>query len=158
MMAHSSDKSKRVWAPDRRTKVRLSCWLSPEVLAGLREQAAARRLPLSLLAERLIHAGLEQSAVRRMEETALPAIAETVRTAMDEHARQTEDRLAKLLTRNIIASDTTRRLLFAHMARQWGGGEQIRQAHDSARTASIDALRERGWMAALRLDVEELAE
>src|SRR5207302_1035512 len=136
--------------PDRRTKVRLSCWLSPEVLTGLRAQATARHLPLSLLAERLIDAGLEQSAVRRMEETALPAIAETVRTAMDEHARQTEDRLAKLLTRNIIASDTTRRLLFAHMARQWGGGEQIRQAHDSARTASIDALRERGWMAALR--------
>ena len=77
--------------------------------------------------------------------------------ALDEQARHAEDRLAKLLTRNIIASDTTRRLLFAHMARQWGGGEQIRQAHDSARTASINALRERGWAAALRLDVEELA-
>jgi len=47
---------------------------------------------------------------------------------------------------------------FAHMVRQWGGVEQIRQAHESARTASINALREHGWVAALRLDAEELTE
>ena len=93
-----------------------------------------------------------------MEETALPHLAEALRVALAEQARRSEDRLAKLLTRTIISSDTTRRLLFAHMARQWGGGEQIRQAHESARTASINALRERGWAAALRLDAEELGE
>ena len=80
-----------------------------------------------------------------------------MRAALEEHARHTEDRLAKLLTRDIIASDTTRRLLFAGMAKQWGG-EAVRPVHDSARTAAINALKERGWAAALRLDVEDLGE
>ena len=149
--------AQRRW-DQRRAKTRLNLRLSPQTRAALLAAARERRVPACDLAERLISAGLQQGAVRQLQETALPQLAEAVRLALEEHARHTEDRLAKLLTRNIIASDTTRRLLFAHMARQWGGGEQIRQAHDSARTASINALRERGWVAALRLDVEELAE
>jgi hypothetical protein len=41
------------------------------------------------------------------------------------------------------------------MAKQWGGAEQIRPVHDSAKLASINALRERGWAAALRLDIDD---
>jgi hypothetical protein len=136
-------------------KTRLNLRLSQQTRAALLAAARERRLPVCDLAERLIYAGLQQGAVRNQEEAALPLLAEAVRVALDEHARLTEDRLAKLLTRSIITSDTTRRMLFAHMAKQWGGGEQIQLAHDSARTASINALRERGWIAALRLDIEE---
>jgi hypothetical protein len=146
------------WSERRRSKTRLTLRLHGDTLAALLAAARARRVPVCDLAERLIHAGLESGSAQQLEETGLPLLAETVRVALDEYARQSEERLAKLLTRNIIASDTTRRLLFAHMARQWGGGEQIRQAHDSARTASINALRERGWVAAIQLDVEELGE
>ena len=149
--------AQRRW-DQRRAKTRLHLRLSQQTRAALLAAARERQVPVCDLAERLIYAGLQHGAARQLQETALPQIAETVRLALDDHARQSEDRLAKLLTRNIIASDTTRRLLFAHMARQWGGGEQIRQAHESARTASINALRERGWLAALRLDIEELAE
>ncbi len=145
-------------AARRRSKHRITLWLTPETMATLQARARERRAPVCDLAERFIRKGLEAGAARQLEETALPALADAVRLALEDHARQTEDRLAKLLTRNIIASDTTRRLLFAHMARQWGGAEGIRQAHESARTASINALRERGWVAALRLDAEELAE
>jgi hypothetical protein len=113
---------------------------------------------MSVLAERLICAGLERGAAGRLEAAALPALVAAVQEALDARTRQTEERLAKLLVRNVIASDTARRLLFAHMAKQWGGAEHIRQVHDSARTAAIHALRERGWVAALRLDIEELSE
>jgi hypothetical protein len=117
--------------------------------------ARERRLPACELAERLIRGGLERGAVRQLEETALPALAEAVRVALEEHERHSVDRLAKLLVRNLIASDTTRRLLFSHMARQWGGAEQIRPVHDAAKLASINALRDRGWAAALRLDIAD---
>jgi hypothetical protein len=130
----------------------------PETLAVLRATARERRVPVCDLAERLIRVGLHGSAARQVEETALPLVAEAVRVALEERARSTEDRLAKLLVRDILASDTTRRLLFAHMVRQWGEVAQIRQVHESARTASINALREHGWVAALRLDAEEWAE
>lgn len=149
--------AQRRW-DDRRAKTRLNLRLSQQTRAALLAAAHERRVPACDLAERLIHVGLQRGAVRQIEDTAFPLLAEAVRVALEEHARHTEDRLAKLLTRNIITSDTTRRLLFAHMAKQWGGGEGIRQAHDSARTASVNALRERGWVAALRLDVEELGE
>jgi len=142
----------------RRAKTRLNLRLSAQTRVALLAAARERRVPACDLAERLISAGLQRGAIRQLEDTALPQLAEAIRVALEEHARHSEDRLAKLLTRTIITSDTTRRLLFAHMAKQWGGGEGIRQAHDSARTASINALRERGWAAALRLDVEELGE
>jgi hypothetical protein len=148
----------RRWEPERRAKVRLSLWLRPSTLAALRTRAGTQRVPIAELAERFIREGLEDGAAHQLEESALPALTAAVRVALAEERRQTEERLARLLTRAIIASDTTRRLLFAHMARQWGGAEQIRPVHDSARTAAIDALRERGSPAALRLDVEELAE
>ena len=141
-----------------RTKAQMCLWLPPELLSSVRRAARERGVPASELIERYVRAGMQRASLRQIEEQALPLLTEAVRVALDDHARQTEERLAKLLTRTIIASDTTRRLLFAHMARQWGGSEQIRQAHESARTASINALRERGWVAALRLDVEDLAE
>jgi hypothetical protein len=145
-------------AESRRSKHRITLWLTPETMATLQTRAREQRAPVCELAERFIRKGLEGGAARQLEDAALPALTAAVRMALEDHARQTEDRIAKLLTRNIITSDTTRRLLFAHMARQWGGGDQIRYAHDSARTASINALRERGWIAALRLDAEELVE
>jgi hypothetical protein len=129
--------------------------LQPATLQGLQAEARERRLPVCEVIERYIRLGREQRAAQSLGEAASAMLAEAVRTALDDHARQTEDRLAKLLTRTIIASDTTRRLLFAHMAKQWGGAEAIRQVHDSARTASINALRERGWVAALQLDTQE---
>jgi hypothetical protein len=136
----------------------LNLRLSEQTRAALLAAARERRVPACDLAERLIYVGLQRGAIQQLEDTALPQLAEATRLALEEHARHTEERLAKLLARNIIISDTTRRLLYAHMARQWGGGEAIRQAHDSARTASINALRERGWAATLRLDVEGLDE
>ena len=141
-----------------RTKVQMCLWLQPDILSNVRRVASERNISASELVERCVSAGLQRTSLRQMEETALPALAEAVRLALEDHNRQTEDRLAKLLARTIITSDTTRRLLFAHMAKQWGGSEQIQLAHDSARTASINALRERGWIAALRLDIEEPAE
>lgn len=149
--------AQRRW-DQHRAKTRLNLRLSPHTRTLLTMAARERGIPLCELAERLIRAGLTQTTAQHLEAAALPALAETVRAALAEHAQHSEDRLARLLTRGIIASDTTRRLLFAHMARQWGGAEQIRTVHDSARTASINALRERGWLAALRLDGEELAE
>lgn len=154
-MAQIIRSGRRTWAPNRRSKARMQCWLSPDVLTDLRTQAAALRTPISVLTERMIRAGLEEAAVRQLEDASLAAVVDAVRVTLAEYANQREDRLAKLLVRNIIASDTTRRLLFAHMARQWGGAEQIRLAHDSARTASINALRERGWNDALPADSEE---
>jgi hypothetical protein len=100
---------------------------------------------MSVLAERLIRAGLEKSGDPWVQEESLALVVEAVRRALAEHVEHREQRLAVLLARTLIASDTTRRLLFAHMARQWGGADQIRLAHDSARTASINALRDRGW-------------
>jgi hypothetical protein len=147
---------KREWAPQRRTKARLICWLSPGVLAALRAQATVHRMPVSTLTEYLIRAGLEHGAARQLEETALPVLADTIRAVLEDHAHHMEERLAKLLARNVLICDTTRRLLFAHMARQWGGAEKIRATHDSACTASVNALREKGWAAALRLDAEDL--
>src|SRR5690348_4559566 len=110
-----------------RSKAQMCLWLPPELLSRVRTVARERGISTSELIERLISTSLEAGAARQLEATALPALADTVRMVLDEHSRRTEDRLAKLLTRNIIASDTTRRLLFAHMARQWGGAEQIRQ-------------------------------
>jgi hypothetical protein len=146
------------WAERRRHKARMTLRLHEDTLAALSATARERGMPVSDLAERLIDAGLERGALGRLEETALPALAETVRVVLEEQSRLSEDRLAKLLTRAIITSDTTRRLVFAHMAKQWGGGEQMRLVHESARTASINALRERGWVAALQLDTEDLGE
>ena len=149
--------AQRRW-DERRAKTRLNLRLSQQTRAALLAAARERQIPACDLAERLIAAGLRHGAVHQLEETALPLLAEAVRVALEDFARHTEDRLAKLLARNIITSDTTRRLLYTHMARQWGGGEQIRPALESARTASINALRERGWAAALRLDVEDLSQ
>ena len=149
--------AQRRW-DQHRAKTRLNLRLSPHTRTLLTIAARERGVPLCELAERLIRTGLAKATAQQLETTALPVLADTLRAALEEQAQRTEDRLAKLLTRSIIASDTTRRLLFAHMARQWGGAEGIRQVHDSARTASIDALRERGWLAALRLDAEELGE
>lgn len=156
-MGEHHQATQRGW-DQHRAKTRLNLRLSPQTRAALSVTARARGIPQCELAERFIRTGLAQTAVQSVDMDTNPAHTEALRAVLADQARQTEDRLAKLLTRNIIASDTTRRLLFAHMARQWGGGEQIRQAHDSARTASINALRERGWVAALRLDIEELAE
>jgi hypothetical protein len=146
------------WSERRRNKARMTLRIHTDTLMALLAAARARRIPACDLAERLIRAGLQAGAARQVEETALPLVAEAVRLALEERARATEDRLAKLLVRDILASDTTRRLLFAHMVRQWGEVEQIRQAHESARTASINALREHGWLAALRVDAEEWTE
>jgi len=145
------------WSEDKRSKVRMTLRLGAGTRDALMAAARERRIPASELAERILRADLERGAVRQLEGTALPQLAEAVRAALEEHARHTEDRLAKLLVRNIIASDTTRRLLFAQMAKQWGG-EAVRPVHDSARNAAIDALRERGWAAALRLDVDQAAD
>jgi hypothetical protein len=142
----------------RRTKSEITLRFQPETVAALRTAARARHVPACTLAERFIRVGLEQGALRQVEDTALPQLAEAVRMALEDYARHTEDRLARLLARNIITSDTTRRLLYTHMAKQWGGGELIRPVLESARTASINALRERGWAAALRLDVEDLSQ
>ena len=97
----------------RRTKMEMTLRFYPETLAVLRATARERRVPICDLAERLIRTGLQGSAARQVEETALPLVAEAVRVALEERARATEDRLAKLLVRGILASDTTRRLLFA---------------------------------------------
>jgi hypothetical protein len=125
---------------------------------ALRAAARERRMPACELAERLIRVGLERGAARQLEETALPALAEAVRVALQEHERRSVDRLAKLLVRNLIACDTTRRLLFSHMAKQWGGAEVIRPVHEAAKVASINALRERGWTATLRLDIDDASQ
>jgi hypothetical protein len=149
--------AQRRW-DQRRAKTRLNLRLSQETRAALLAAARERQIPACDLAERFISAGLQHGAVQQLEETALPLLAEAVRVALEDVARHTEDRLAKLLARNIVTSDTTRRLLFTHMARQWGGGEQIRPVLESARTASINALREHGWAAALRLEGEDLSQ
>jgi hypothetical protein len=149
--------AQRRW-DQQRAKTRLNLRLSPQTRSLLAAAARERGVPLCELAERLIRTGLTQATAYQFEATALPLFADAVRAALAEQAKHNEDRMAKLLTRTIIISDTTRRLLFAHMARQWGGAAQIRQAHESARTASINALRERGWAAAVRLDVEDLGE
>jgi hypothetical protein len=143
------------WSERRRSKTRMTLRLAGSTRTALMTVARERRMPACELAERLIRVGLEGGAARQLEETALPALAEAVRFALEEWERRSADRLAKLLVRNLIASDTTRRLLFSHMAKQWGGAEQIRPVHDAAKVASINALRERGWAAALRLDVDE---
>ena len=43
-MDHSRRITKRHWAPDRRSKVRLSFWLNPEVLATVRKTDLDKRL------------------------------------------------------------------------------------------------------------------
>jgi hypothetical protein len=141
-----------------RVKQRLHLRLSEHTRTLLVHAARQRQMPINELAEHLITRGLASAALQDVEETALPHLSEALRVALAEQARRSEDRLARLLTRAIISSDTTRRLLFAHMVRQWGNSEQLRQAHDSARLASINALRERGWAAALGLDTEEPGE
>jgi len=148
--------AQRQW-DQQRAKTRLNLRLSRQTRAALAAAARERRIPSCELAERLIRDGLQREAARQLEGAALPQLADAVRAALEEHARHTEDRLAKLLVRSIIAGDTTRRLLFAQMARQWGA-EAVRPVHDSARTAAISALKERGWAAALRLDAEETGE
>lgn len=155
MTAPVSELDQRRRARRRRTKAQMCLWLQPDLLNRVRLAAREQRTSSSALIERFVKRGLADSTARELEETSLPAITEAIRAALDEHEQHRDDRLASLLTRSIIASDTTRRLLFAHMARQWGGAEQIRQAHDSARTASINALREHGWQLAIADDVGE---
>jgi hypothetical protein len=133
--------AQRRW-DQRRAKTRLNLRLSPQTRSLLANAARERGVPMCELAERLIRTGLSPASAPRGESAALPS---ALRTALEEQARRTEERLAKLLVRSIVASDTTRRLLFAHMARRWGGADAIQPVHDSARTASINALRERGW-------------
>ena len=139
----------------RRSKRRITLWLTPETMATLQAcGAGAARVPLCELAERFIRTGLKDSSARQLESAAMPALADAVRTLLDEHAHQAEDRLARLLTRAILASDTTRRLVYAHMTKQWGA-DLVRPVHASARTAAINALKEKGWAASLVPDVEE---
>ena len=137
-----------------RTKAQMCLWLQPELLRSVRQTARERGVPASELIERCVRAGLEAGAARQLEESSLPLLAEVVHAALEDHDRRAEDRLARLLVRSIVAADTTRRLLFTYLARQWGA-DATRQVLDSARTASIDALRRHGWSAALRLDGEE---
>src|SRR4051794_793536 len=127
----------------QRVKKQVQLRLSPETIVALRTTARARGLPLSVLAERLLLTGLEATATEQLEATLLPALGEVLKGTLDDHLHRQEDRLAKLLTRAILASDTTRRLLYAHMAKQWGA-EQVRPVHEGARTAAINGLREKG--------------
>jgi hypothetical protein len=156
MVSHAERVAQRRW-DTRRAKRQLQLRLTPDVLEALRATARERRMPISELAERFIRAGLERGAARTLEETALPAVAEAVRLALEAQARRSEERLAKLLTGAILTGDITRRLVFASLVQQWGR-EQIQPVHDAARTAAIDALRQKGWAAALRLDVEDVLE
>jgi hypothetical protein len=107
----------------RRSHLRNTLWLTPETTATLQAWSRERRLPVCDAVERFIRSGLEAGATNQLEKTALSNLVKAVRAALDDHAHQSEERLAELLARNTIASDTARRLLFAHMARQWGGGE-----------------------------------
>jgi hypothetical protein len=143
------------WSERRRSKARMTLRLAGSTRIALMAAARERGIPASELAERLIRAGLERGAARQMEDTAMPAIVQAVLAALDEHERRGTDRLAKLLVRSIVAGDTTRRLLFAHMARRWGGADAIHQVHEAARLGAINALRDRGWAAALRLDIDD---
>ena len=136
-----------------RRKIQASLWLHAETRDALRQVARAQREPMSALVERYIRAGLAREGVAHVEEAALPQLADLLRTLAEQHDQQVEERLARLLTRALLAADTTRRLLYAHMARQWGA-DQIRPVHEGARTAAINALREKGWAAAIRLDPE----
>ena len=141
-------------AEARRSKRRITLWLTPETMTTLQGWARERRVPVCELAERFIRAGLAAGTTHQLEETSLPLLVEALRAALEDHERHAEDRLARLLVRSTVAADTTRRLLFTYLARQWGA-DATHQVLEGARTASIDALRRQGWSAALRPDGEE---
>ena len=114
--------AQRRW-DQRRAKTRLNLRLSPHTRALLAVAARERGVPLCELAERLIRTGLAKATAQQLETTALPVLADTVRAALEEQARAPRTGWPSCSTRSIVASDTTRRLLFAHMAKQWGGAE-----------------------------------
>lgn len=151
-MDRGQQTAQRRW-DQHRAKTRLNLRLSPQTRASLIAAAHEHQIPACEVAERLIRAGLQQGTQQLVEPGILPLLAEAVRAALEDHDCQAEDRLARLLVRVTVASDTTRRLLFTYLARQWGA-EATRQVLDSAHLASVDALRKRGWTA-LRLDGEE---
>src|SRR5581483_9064181 len=94
-----------------RRKVQMCLWLLPETLARVQAQARQGKVPVSELIERYIRSGLEEQAAVQMEAAALPLLTQTIQAVLEDHARHVEERLAKLLARNVLIGDTTRRLL-----------------------------------------------
>jgi hypothetical protein len=123
-------------------------WLTPDTLATLRAEAERTKVPASELAESYIRAGLQQEAVRVLEDTALPQLEATLQKVVQEQACHTEERLAKLLVRLLLETGVARRLAWSLLARTYGRDDAVR-VNEAAFTASAQAVRQRGWVEAV---------
>ena len=147
--AHAvSTTTRRRWDPSKRSKARLCCWLSATTLADLKTRAHDLDMPISELAETFLRTGLQTDAARVLEDTALPRLEVALQKVMREQVAHTEERLAKLLVRIALETGTARRLVYIDLTDR-KGRETSQQMNQAAYTAAVNALKERGWEAAV---------
>jgi hypothetical protein len=115
------------------TRVRVHAWVTPAVLAAIRDQAQSERTSISAVVARI----LERAVIHEQH---VPSVSEAAALAVEREIRKQMGRLANLTARAAISAEAAR-ILCATLLGHQVGEEQARRLVDAAWRRAVERLR-----------------